>query len=464
MTFNSFIFALFFPAVVVLHGLLRSHRSARHVLLLAASYTFYGYWNWRFLGLILFSTLLDYSIGKALERSDDPRRRKRLLLASLVGNLGCLGFFKYWNFFAGELQRILEGVGLRADPLLLEIVLPVGISFYTFQTLSYTIDIYRRQLSAEPSLLRFALFVAFFPQLVAGPIVRASHFLPQLRRDARTTPLQFESGLALMAWGLVKKVVFADVIGRGLVDPFWADTSGWGGLAALLPVYGYAFQIYGDFSGYSDIAIGAARILGYDLGRNFDAPYRATSPRDFWRRWHISLSTWLRDYLYIPMGGNQKGAMRTRVNLLNTMLLGGLWHGASWMFVAWGAFHGALLGLDRLLGIRESTHRRGQWLQRLVVFHAVCLGWILFRSRTVPDALEVLATFGRSTALPSISPWVWVALVLAAVTQLLRPRWKLDLRLAFLRVPATVRGVAYALLLGLVANAQGDTPFIYFQF
>jgi len=191
---------------------------------------------------------------------------------------------------------------------------------------------------------------------------------------------------------------------------------------------------------------------------------RRQKSRDFWRRWHISLSTWLRDYLYIPMGGNRKGVLRTRVNLLNTMLLGGLWHGASWMFVAWGAFHGALLGLDRLLGLRESSHRAGQWLQRLVVFHAVCLGWILFRSPTVSDALEVMSSFARATSLPAVSPWVWSALALAFATQLLRPEWKLGLRLSFLRVPGFVRGVAYAVLLGLVANAQGDTPFIYFQF
>ncbi len=312
MLFNSFTFAWFFVLVFASAWALRRQAVLRQLMLLAASYVFYGHWSPRFLLLIVGSTLLDYTIGRLLERTSAPKRRKTYLLISLVGNLGVLGFFKYWGFFTTETVALLNQIGFDAHLPTLKIALPVGISFYTFQTLSYTIDVYRKRMPAESSLLRFALFVAFFPQLVAGPIVRASHFLPQLRRPPTLSVEQLRSGLALMFWGLTKKVLIADFLGATVVQGFWDEPGvSTSGLGAVFAVYAYAFQIYGDFSGYSDMAIGAARLLGYELGDNFRSPYRALNPSDFWQRWHISLSEWLRDYLYIPLGGNRLGAFKT---------------------------------------------------------------------------------------------------------------------------------------------------------
>ncbi len=466
MLFNSQAFAVFFVVVFGLYWLLRRAETPRVLLLLAASYMFYGYWDWRFLGLIVFSTVLDFLVGAAMGRSTDPRRRKRLLLLSLVGNLGVLGFFKYYNFFAGELALLLADVGVTPDAVLLEIVLPVGISFYTFQTLSYTIDIYRGDLTPERSPLRFALFVAFFPQLVAGPIVRARDFLPQIPRPPVLHASDFERGLTLIFWGLVKKVVIADYLGSELVKPFWDDPATFGGGVSLLAMYGYAFQIYGDFSGYSDMAIGTARLLGFDLGANFRAPYRSTSPSEFWTRWHISLSSWLRDYLYIPLGGNRRGATRTYVNLTLTMLLGGLWHGASWMFVLWGLFHGLLLIGGRLAGWTDVP--RGSlalWTRRLVMFQLVCFGWVLFAAPDGAAAWSALTSLGAARGDFVVPTYVWLVFALAVVTHVPARATKERLREGFLALPGFAQGVAYALLIGLVMNAESlKTPFIYFQF
>jgi len=465
MLFNSQPFAVFFALVFGGAWLLARFARARILFLLGASYVFYGWWSWRLLGLILFSTVLDYTVGRAMGAARGRVRRRALLAVSLVGNLGVLAFFKYWNFFAAELVDALALFGASVGPLTLELVLPVGISFYTFQTLSYTIDVYRGELEPERDVTRFALFVAFFPQLVAGPIVRARAFLPQLRRPPVLRAAEFESGLWLIFVGLIKKVVIADGLGRMLVDPFWGDPASYGGVASLVAIWGYAFQIYGDFSGYSDIAIGTGRLLGFDLGVNFRAPYRSSSPRELWTRWHVSLSTWLRDYLYIPLGGNRGGAWRTARNLMITMLLGGLWHGASWMFVAWGAFHGALLVIGRVVRLPPEPGPLALWLRRLVMFHLICLGWVLFRSPETEDARAVLASLGLARGDAAIPLHVGLLLLLAVATHLPSRAFKLRLRAGFAALPGALQGAAYAVALGLVLNADSArTPFIYFQF
>ena len=465
MLFNSYAFGLFFLAVWAVYWALRGTRTVRVWWLLGASYFFYGWWDWRFLFLIAGSTVLDYTVGRLLERTADPGRRKALVALSIAGNLGALGFFKYWGFFTTEVARLIESVGLQANLPTLQLILPVGISFYTFQTLSYTIDVYRGKLEAEHSFARFALFVAFFPQLVAGPIVRARDFLPQIPKAPVLTSRAFESGLALIFWGLTKKIVIADYLGRELVDGVWADPTAYGGVFTLLGIYGYALQIYGDFSGYSDVAIGVARLLGFELCLNFDAPYRATGPRDFWRRWHISLSTWLRDYLYISLGGNRRGEWFTYRNLMLTMLLGGLWHGASWMFVLWGFYHGLLLSLDRRYGPGEPRTAVGTWAARFVTFHLVCLGWVFFRSQTPADAWAVLGSLFAPQAGVSLAPTIYLALAFGFATHLLPKTIKQGLRERFWTMPSFAQGVSYALVLGLLLNAYSDArPFIYFQF
>jgi D-alanyl-lipoteichoic acid acyltransferase DltB (MBOAT superfamily) len=464
--FNSPVFVAFFLVVFSAYWALARWERARVWLLLIASYVFYGAWDARFLALMAFSTLLDYGLALGMERTQSPARRRLLMGLSLVGNLGLLGFFKYCNFFIDQARSLLHAFGASGDLSSLDVILPVGISFYTFQTLSYTLDVYRGQLRAERSLPRFALFVAFFPQLVAGPIVRASDFLPQIPRSPRLTAAAFESGLALIAWGLFKKVVIADLLGTEVVDPLWSRPEQFGGLASLLGIYAYALQIYGDFSGYSDCAIGVARLLGFELCENFDAPYRACSPRDFWRRWHISLSTWLRDYLYISLGGNRDGTWRTYRNLILTMLLGGLWHGASWMFVIWGAYHGLLLVLDRLVDFKfVDGDRPGVWLRRLVMFQFTCLGWVLFRSLTLDDAGAVLGSLAAPRGDFRFGPFVLLAMAVGFATQLLPTSLKLWIEARFLAIPPLLRGVAYALGLGLLLTAgSGARPFIYFQF
>ena len=471
MVFNSATFAAFFVVVFVAAWLLRGRLALRHALLLAASYVFYGHWSPKFLLLIVGSTVLDYCLGLAMEATRSPRKRKLYVIASLCGNLGVLGFFKYFNFFTHEAVALLNAMGFAAHEPTLSIALPVGISFYTFQTLSYTIDVYRGKLEVEHSLLRFALFVAFFPQLVAGPIVRASHFLPQLRKAPSLNLEQARSGLYLMFWGLTKKVVIADFLGATLVDAYWgAPGAELAGIGGLIAIYAYAFQIYGDFSGYSDMAIGAARLLGYELGPNFDAPYRAMNPSDFWRRWHISLSQWLRDYLYIPLGGNRKGPVRTYINLALTMLLGGLWHGASWMFVIWGAFHGLMLIVHRLWsrGVEpdpaELSFVQRAW-RRVGFFQLTCIGWIFFRSVDLDQFTKVVWYLGQPTKWGQLGLLHVLVFALAIGSHFPRRATKDGWRLRFTHAHPALQGAVYALVIGLAMNsAKLSQPFIYFQF
>ena len=383
MLFNSFTFFVFLPIVFALYWfVLRTKLKAQNALILVASYVFYSWWDWRFLSLILFSTLLDFYLGKALGKSNSKKRSKSLLWTSLLVNLGFLGIFKYFNFFIDSWVEAWGGLGVDLELSTLSIILPVGISFYTFQTLSYTIDVYRKELQPTHSLLNFAAYVAFFPQLVAGPIERATRLLPQFRQ-ARTFSYQVaKSGVYLIIWGLFKKVVIADNCAF-FVNQIFDNPDNFSsaelGLGAVL----FAFQIYGDFSGYSDIAIGTARLFGFQLMTNFAFPYFSRDIAEFWRRWHISLSTWFRDYLYIPLGGSRvRRSLQVR-NVLIIFLVSGFWHGANWTFIIWGALH-ALFFLPLLffkLNRKYLENDALQFQQILKIgftFTIVCLAWIFF--------------------------------------------------------------------------------------
>jgi alginate O-acetyltransferase complex protein AlgI len=468
MLFNSVEFLAFLLLVLLIHFAVVPRRCwrARKAVLVGASYLFYMNWNPFFGLLLLTSTLCDFGLGLAIERASGLARRRAYVAVSVVVNLGILGFFKYGAFVAANASRLLEPLLGPHDPVLLDVLLPVGISFYTFESLSYTIDVYRG-LPASRSLLDFALFLSFFPHLVAGPIVRPAAFLPQTERPRLVRGRDVEAGLARIATGLAKKVLFADVLGS-YVDAAFATPSLYGGANALLAIYAYAFQIYFDFSGYTDMALGLATLFGFTLPENFDRPYLASGPRDFWRRWHISLSTWLRDYLYVPLGGNRGSRARTYVNLFLTMLLGGLWHGAAWTFVLWGGYHGVLLAGERLLfRDRAATlpDRVPLLVKRLVTFHLVCLGWVLFRAPSLEIAGTMLATVG------AWRPFVLtrdgsLALVLVPVALLLHLGWRgVDVRRWLVARPAWVQGLAYvALAVAVFLFTPATTGFIYFQF
>jgi D-alanyl-lipoteichoic acid acyltransferase DltB (MBOAT superfamily) len=351
MLFNSFTFVLFLAVVLPLYYLL-SHRGQNR-LLVVASCVFYGAWSWWFLALLLFSIFIDYSLAHAIHASADDRRRKFLVTVSCVLNLGALAFFKYANFLVGNVTGLLDLLHLPVPPVYLHILLPIGISFYTFHSLSYIIDIYRRVLIPLHSFTDYALYVLYFPQLVAGPIARAHDLIPQLHNPRVVTRDHLVQGCWLILWGFFKKLVIADNLAV-VADQIFASTPD-SGVTCLIGVYAFALQIYGDFSGYTDIARGLGKLMGINLAFNFNLPYLARNPADFWHRWHISLSTWLRDYLYIPLGGNRGGPVKTGRNLLLTMLLGGLWHGAAWHYVAWGGYHGLFLIAHRLVSRRPGS-------------------------------------------------------------------------------------------------------------
>lgn len=390
MLFNSFIFFIFLGVVLPLYYLLP--RYAKNPLLLVASYVFYGYWDYRFVGLLVISTIIDFFIGKKLHLAQSQSRRKILLLISLAANIGILGFFKYFGFFIDSLTPIAGIFGGNLDYLHLNIILPVGISFYTFQTMSYTIDIYRKRIEPTNNFIDFAVFVAFFPQLVAGPIERAKNLLPQIHRTPRPTKIQIEKGIVLIVTGLFKKVMIGDTTGR-FVDHIFAQPNIYSSPELLVALLLFSVQIYADFSGYSSIARGTAKLLGIELMKNFEQPYFSRNITEFWRRWHISLSTWLKDYLYISLGGNRKGNYRTYINLMITMLLGGLWHGASWNFVIWGGLHGLYLAVHKVfLQNRKISERivfQGvpklfkQILLILLTYVLVLYTWLFFRATTL---------------------------------------------------------------------------------
>ncbi len=484
MQFNSWEFVVFFAAVYAAYLSLRTVRS-QNIVLLAASLVFYARWDWRFLGLLLVSTLIDWVVGILLGSTTSPRRRKVLVALSMTSNLTILGFFKYWNFFVDSAATLVAGAGVDPAILRLDIVLPVGISFYTFQTMSYAVDVYRGHLQPTRNLLDFALFVSFFPQLVAGPIERAAHLLPQCSRPRVIDAWKVRTGLWLIGWGLWKKVVIADNMAF-IADPIFDGSAGVGAATAYLGVVAFAFQIYGDFSAYSDIARGTARLMGFELMVNFDLPYFARNPSDFWRRWHISLSSWLRDYLYIPLGGNRRSPGRTYANLATTMLLGGLWHGAAWNFVAWGAWHGLILILQRLMGgaraaVRPLRAGLGALPSVVAMFHLTLVGWLLFRCtrRTVlpsgresdesfAQIAEMVLSFRNGCGIDA----EFVALaarVAALAVPLLLVQWFQFTRndhLVMLKLRRPLRILVMALLLMsfVLYGVQSGVAFIYFQF
>ena len=395
MLFNSFVFWLFFIVVISLYWSL-PHKGQNRMLLVA-SYIFYGYWDYRFLSLIFASTVIDYFVATGIQASDNQSHRKRLLIISICANLGMLGFFKYFNFFTSELAELISLLGFSASMPVLNVVLPVGISFYTFQTMSYTIDVYRGETEPTHKFFDFALYVSFFPQLVAGPIERSYRLLPQILEKRPRLKEDFVEGLYHVMIGMFKKVVIADNMAPIVNNVFARPVSDLTGPEILVGVYAFAFQIYGDFSGYSSIAQGIAKWMGFTLSWNFKMPYFALNPSDFWQRWHISLSSWLRDYLYIPLGGNRGSHLFTLRNLMLTMLLGGLWHGAGWTFIAWGFYHGLLLIVYRLLefnqpGIARSLmhHKLGRGLRMIIFFHLICLSWLLFRAESMTQVWEML--------------------------------------------------------------------------
>jgi D-alanyl-lipoteichoic acid acyltransferase DltB (MBOAT superfamily) len=472
MLFNTFHFAYFFVLLFPLYWAL-PHRP-QNLLLLAASYYFYACWDPRFLSLLVLSTAMDYACGLAVARIDEPRKRKLFVALSMALNLGMLGYFKYYNFFAESLQMALARAGIAVPLAHLNVVLPIGISFYTFQSMSYVIDVYRRDIQPTRNFIQFAAFVSFFPHLVAGPIMRPTTLLPQVAQPRRFNLQQFYQGSYLIFWGLTKKVVIADNLAKHIVDPLFNQWPTIDGGLALLAVYAFAFQIYCDFSGYTDAARGIAKCLGFELALNFNLPYFATSPQDFWSRWHISLSTWLRDYLYIPLGGSRGGTGKLYRNLMLTMIIGGLWHGADWTFVLWGTYQGLLLVAHRLarpwldrIHPTDPVDRACWTLLRMVVtFHLICFGWLLFRAQSLAQLQGMLDAVLYRPAIPAASYLVPVALLVLPllVYQTVQYHSK-DLDVIG-RTPWYVRSVFYtACFYAFVLGGEfGGSQFIYFQF
>lgn len=472
MTFNSWTFVPFILVVLALYYVLPTRWQNR--MLLVASCIFYGAWDWRFLLLLLATTSLDYYVAGRIHAAPDQRARRRWLLVSLVSNLGVLGFFKYANFFVDTAASLLGSVGLQVPRPHLQVILPIGISFYTFHAISYVVDVYRGRLEPIRSPSTFLLYVLYFPQLVAGPIARAHDLIPQLVAKRTITWDLIVSGVWLILWGLFKKLVIADNVAIP-VDRAFNSPVAPGGVECLLAVFGFAIQIYCDFSGYTDIARGLARLMGIHLMLNFNVPYVSRNPTEFWHRWHISLSTWLRDYLYVPLGGNRHGKLKTYRNLILTMLLGGLWHGAAWTFVLWGLYHGVLLAVHRWWtrdrGVPPRPERSSPILDALSVagmFQLTCVGWLLFRAGSVGQVGAFLGRIFTAFVLDPHAVAILVPLTLFGAMLLgmeawvrnaddprTRPGWSWGLG------PAA----AVLLLLAIVCfTPAGGRQFIYFQF
>ena len=468
MVFTSLHFAAFF---IVVYGVYRAlpHR-AQNWWLLGASYYFYAAWDWRFLSLLIGSTVVDFAVARAIHRQEDPERRKRLLWLSLAFNFGMLGFFKYFDFFSQSLADLGDLVGWHLDPITLHVILPIGISFYTFMTVSYVIDVYRRTIPPESSLLNFAVFVAYFPHLVAGPILRASLLLPQIAQPRQISRTQVTDGLWLMAWGLFQKLFVADNL-AGLVSSAYAPGAAPTGAEVWLATIAFAFQIYGDFAGYSNLARGMSKLMGIELNVNFRFPYFVTSPQEFWRHWHISLSTWLRDYLYIPLGGNRGSSWETSRNLMITMVLGGLWHGAAWTFVLWGVYQGLALGIGRAItdGARSMKPSWQRAVAALLMFQVTCYGWLIFRAESAAQIRDLTIRLFTDWHLPAMAARTLVMPLVLIVTPLLivhAYQARHDDELAIARLPWPVRyalGGLIGYLVVLFGNFEG-AQFIYFQF
>jgi alginate O-acetyltransferase complex protein AlgI len=478
MNFATFEFAVFLVCVYLPY-LVMNHRQQNFYLLIA-SYIFYGAWDWRFLALIWFSTLVDYWVGLLLERTENKTKRRLLLMISIVTNLGMLGFFKYFGFFVDSMVDFLQLFGLHPNVPMLQIILPVGISFYTFQTMSYTIDIYRKEIKPTHNFPDFALFVAFFPQLVAGPIERAKSLLPQIQTPRVIQYEQFSRGCFLILWGLFKKIVIADGV-AGAVESVYGMTSAQPtAMDIILATYLFSVQIYCDFSGYSDIARGTAKIFGFDLKVNFNLPMFATSPREYWARWHISLASWLRDYLYIPLGGSRGGEWQTQRNIFTTVFLSGVWHGGAWNFIFWGIYQASMVSIERLWfylrGVKPPRPavdppiiNVGLIIQLFLFFQAVNYGRMLFRAQSFDQVMSFTHTLffdftfytSVSFSLPMVTVISMIFLFSLEAYQYVThdshyyQKWPLPLRALFY---ATV----FFLLMAGISNATQE--FIYFAF
>jgi D-alanyl-lipoteichoic acid acyltransferase DltB (MBOAT superfamily) len=475
MLFNSLIFLVFIIVVLSVYPWLR-HRG-QNLFLLAASYVFYGYWDWRFNFLLLTSTVVNFWVGRNIHASSNQKQRKWLLFVSVAVNMGILGFFKYFNFFVDSAASLLTAIGFQPHLPVLRVILPVGISFYTFQTMSYTIDIYRGKLEPTKNFIDFALFVSFFPQLVAGPIERAKNLLPQISKPRYIKRENVLTGLNLVLLGYFKKVAIADTLAP-IVESIFAAPGEMSSGQLWTGVYAFTFQIYGDFSGYTDIARGIARILGFEIMENFNAPYLSRNITEFWRRWHVSLSSWLRDYLYIPLGGNRHGKIRTYVNLMITMLLGGLWHGAAWTFVFWGLLHGIYLAGHRMIlrgnkpdisWPRTFTGWTADIVKIFLTFHLVAFTWILFRSPDFPSAVVYLKGLFLFHQFTDLSAAVLFAGSLMIVLDLAQTwsrshTWLTERQEVKVLRYTVAQFLFVSVLTASIAHIQTITPFIYFQF
>jgi alginate O-acetyltransferase complex protein AlgI len=475
MLFNSLIFLGFIIIVFLVYPRLRLRE--QNIFLLIASYVFYGYWDYRFLSLLFTSTVVDFWIGKKLRASGNQKERRLFLFVSIVVNLGILGFFKYFNFFVGSATSALSAIGIDPHVPVLQVILPVGISFYTFRTMTYTIDIYRGKLEPTKNFINYALFVSFFPELLAGPIERAANLLPQIGNVRQLVPEKVLSGLNLVLIGYFKKVAIADTLAP-IVDHIFGGAGGMSCGQLWTGVYAYTFQIYGDFSGYSDIARGISRILGFEIMENFNAPYLSRSITEFWRRWHVSLSTWFRDYLYIPLGGSRGGRARTYTNLIVTMFLCGLWHGPAWTFACWGFLHGIYLSVHRIV-LRENK-ADSSWprtfsgwtkvgIKIFLTFHLVALAWVLFRSSSFEGAVVYLSGLFRFQQFAGFSTSVLFAGGLLIVLDVAKTWCGSDTWLTDRNGnPALRYTVAMLLLISIlsasIAHLGSSAPFIYFQF
>ena len=499
MLFPTIDFAVFFVVVFTASWVLRPWPRPWKWMILAASYVFYGWWDWRFVLLLAASTLINQSGAILSARLPDARWRRVALTTTIAADVGLLAWFKYYGFLAVNVANGLHGAGLGSPLPVLQVALPVGISFFTFMGISYVVDCHRGK--AEPAgWLDAAVYLAFFPHLVAGPIVRGSELLPQLRE--RQDPRRIDASRAawLILAGLAKKVVISSFLARAIVDPVFALPGQHSAIEVLAAIYGYAVQIYADFSGYTDIAIGVALLLGFRFPDNFNAPYAATSMQDFWRRWHMTLSSWLRDYLYIPLGGNRGGRWRTARNVMVTMVIGGLWHGAAWTFVAWGAFHGGAQVVGQVR--RDARHRRAGawgvaevgarpatsgreavavaapprpapidssgrvWLARLATFHLVCLGWVLFRAESFGSARRVLSRLAHPGSAPLVTPLVAGAIIVTIAAQYVPAGSVARAQTRLSELAPVTQGAVLAAGLYLITllGPEGVAPFIYYRF
>jgi alginate O-acetyltransferase complex protein AlgI len=483
LLFNSIDFAIFLPVVFTIYWLLnRTNIKIQNVFLLASSYVFYAWWDWRFLTLILISTLADYTIGLFLSGESKGSKRKILLWSSVFINLGILGFFKYFNFFIDNFTSAFKFLGYEFNSPSLNIILPVGISFYTFQTLSYTIDVYRKKINPTSDLVAFATFVSFFPQLVAGPIERAKNLLPQFFLKRKFEYAQATEGLKQILWGFFKKVVIADNCAE-YVNIVFANPENYSASVLLLGAVLFAFQIYGDFSGYSDIAIGTARLFGFKLMQNFAFPYFSRDIAEFWRRWHISLSTWFRDYLYIPLGGS-RGSKKNQIrNVFIVFLVSGFWHGANWTFIFWGAIH-AMLFLPLLLFGKNRKNLNTvanssllpsvkEVLAMFFTFIVTTFAWIFFRAENLPVAFKYISgIFDKSiAAIPTLKTSMSTGVLVVLILFLLLTEWvarnkQFALSNFGLNWPRSLRWLFYSFIVFLIGMYMQttETPFIYFQF